>query len=96
MWSSVDQIQAAGGRALAIGRQTWPTRPSGRGGGRPHRRGVRAPQPSWLSQRGIIRDNMLHKMLVDDWDAVMNAHLRGPLVSCALQPSMRELRGAES
>ena len=34
---------------------------------------------------------MLHKMSVDDWDAVMNVHLRGAfLMSRALQPYMRE------
>ncbi|MEP7332730.1 MAG: 3-oxoacyl-ACP reductase FabG [Terracoccus sp.] len=30
-----------------------------------------------INNAGIIRDNMLFKMSVDDWDAVMNVHLRG-------------------
>jgi 3-oxoacyl-[acyl-carrier protein] reductase len=30
---------------------------------------------------GIIRDNLLHKMTDDDWDAVMNTHLRGTFLS---------------
>ncbi|HEV7974331.1 SDR family NAD(P)-dependent oxidoreductase, partial [Amycolatopsis sp.] len=30
-----------------------------------------------INNAGIIRDNMLFKMTVDDWDAVMNVHLRG-------------------
>jgi 3-oxoacyl-[acyl-carrier protein] reductase len=30
-----------------------------------------------VNNAGIIRDNMLFKMSADDWDAVMNVHLRG-------------------
>jgi 3-oxoacyl-[acyl-carrier protein] reductase len=30
-----------------------------------------------VNNAGIIRDNMLFKMSTDDWDAVMNVHLRG-------------------
>jgi 3-oxoacyl-[acyl-carrier protein] reductase len=30
-----------------------------------------------VNNAGIIRDNLLFKMSVDDWDAVMNVHLRG-------------------
>ncbi|MXP22909.1 SDR family oxidoreductase [Gordonia sp. HNM0687] len=30
-----------------------------------------------INNAGIIRDNMLFKMTVDDWDAVMGVHLRG-------------------
>ncbi|WP_026303161.1 SDR family oxidoreductase [Jongsikchunia kroppenstedtii] len=30
-----------------------------------------------INNAGIIRDNMLFKMSVDDWDAVMGVHLRG-------------------
>ena len=30
---------------------------------------------------GIIRDNLLHKMTDDDWDAVMNTHLRGTFLA---------------
>ncbi|MFT4127848.1 MAG: SDR family oxidoreductase [Gordonia sp. (in: high G+C Gram-positive bacteria)] len=30
-----------------------------------------------VNNAGIIRDNMLFKMSVDDWDAVMSVHLRG-------------------
>jgi len=35
-------------------------------------------KPSVLvNNAGITRDNLLFKMSVDDWDAVMNVHLRG-------------------
>ena len=30
---------------------------------------------------GIIRDNLLHKMKDDDWDAVINTHLKGTFLS---------------
>ena len=30
-----------------------------------------------VNNAGIIRDNLLFKMTADDWDAVMNVHLRG-------------------
>jgi len=30
---------------------------------------------------GIIRDNLLHKLTDDDWDAVINTHLRGTFLS---------------
>ena len=30
---------------------------------------------------GIIRDNLLHKMNDDDWDAVINTHLKGTFLS---------------
>ncbi len=43
-----------------------------------------------VNNAGIIRDNMLHKMSVDDWDAVLNVHLRGAfLMARALQPHMK-------
>ena len=30
-----------------------------------------------VNNAGIIRDNLIFRMTVDDWDAVMNVHLRG-------------------
>lgn len=30
-----------------------------------------------VNNAGITRDNLLHKMTEDDWDAVMNTHLKG-------------------
>ncbi|WP_290704729.1 SDR family NAD(P)-dependent oxidoreductase, partial [Gordonia sp. UBA5067] len=42
-----------------------------------------------INNAGIIRDNMLFKMTVDDWDAVMAVHLRGAfLMSRACQKYM--------
>ena len=42
-----------------------------------------------VNNAGIIRDNMLFKMSTDDWDSVMNVHLRGSfLMSRAAQRHM--------
>ncbi|PZM96349.1 MAG: beta-ketoacyl-ACP reductase [Actinobacteria bacterium] len=42
-----------------------------------------------VNNAGIIRDNLLFKMTADDWDAVMNVHLRGAfLMSRAVQKYM--------
>ncbi len=44
-----------------------------------------------VNNAGIIRDNMLFKMSADDWDAVMNVHLRGSfLMTRATQKHMIE------
>ena len=42
-----------------------------------------------VNNAGVIRDNMLFKMTVDDWDTVIGIHLRGSfLMSKACQKSM--------
>ncbi|WP_280215420.1 3-oxoacyl-ACP reductase FabG [Nocardia cyriacigeorgica] len=44
-----------------------------------------------VNNAGILRDNLLFKMSVDDWDAVMNVHLRGAfLLTRAVQKYMVE------
>jgi 3-oxoacyl-[acyl-carrier protein] reductase len=44
-----------------------------------------------VNNAGVIRDNMLFKMTEDDWDTVMNVHLRGAfLCSRAAQKVMVE------
>jgi 3-oxoacyl-[acyl-carrier protein] reductase len=44
-----------------------------------------------INNAGIIRDNLLFKMSLADWDAVMGVHLRGAfLMSRAVQPHMAE------
>ncbi|OIH85386.1 beta-ketoacyl-ACP reductase [Arthrobacter sp. UCD-GKA] len=46
-----------------------------------------------VNNAGIIRDNLLFKMSVSDWDLVMNVHLRGSfLVSRAAQKHMVEAK----
>ncbi|MFC4071084.1 3-oxoacyl-ACP reductase FabG [Actinoplanes subglobosus] len=42
-----------------------------------------------VNNAGVLRDNLLHKMSVSDWDIVMNVHLRGAfLCSRAAQRHM--------
>ncbi|MDL9978459.1 3-oxoacyl-ACP reductase FabG [Microbacterium candidum] len=44
-----------------------------------------------VNNAGIIRDNLIFKMTVDDWDAVMSVHLRGAfLMSRACQAHMKD------
>lgn len=46
-----------------------------------------------VNNAGILRDNLLYKMSVDDWDSVMNIHLRGSfLCARAAQKYMVERR----
>jgi 3-oxoacyl-[acyl-carrier protein] reductase len=46
-----------------------------------------------VNNAGITRDNLLFKMTSDDWDAVMNVHLRGSfLMSRAVQKYMVEAK----
>jgi 3-oxoacyl-[acyl-carrier protein] reductase len=46
-----------------------------------------------VNNAGILRDNLLFKMTVDDWDAVMGVHLRGAfLMSRAAQAYMTAAR----
>ena len=44
-----------------------------------------------VNNAGILRDNLLHKMSDDDWDLVLDVHLRGAfLMSRACQSGMRD------
>jgi 3-oxoacyl-[acyl-carrier protein] reductase len=87
--SVVEEIEAAGGKALAVGAdvadeqavETAVARVAGELGA-----------PTVLvNNAGITRDNLLFKMTTDDWDAVMGVHLRGSfLMSKATQKYMTE------
>jgi 3-oxoacyl-[acyl-carrier protein] reductase len=73
--ATVDAITSAGGRALAVGAdvsdadqvQAAVDKIAG---------GLGAPAVL-VNNAGVIRDNMLFKMTVDDWDTVLGIHLRG-------------------
>lgn len=46
-----------------------------------------------VNNAGILRDNLLFKMSLDDWDSVMNVHLRGAfLMTRAAQAHMVEAK----
>lgn len=89
--ATVDAIAAAGGRALAVGVDV-----ADEAGTQAAVERVAAElgAPTILvNNAGITRDNMLFKMTVADWDAVMNVHLRGAfLMSKACQRFMVEAK----
>ena len=88
---TVDAIEAAGGRALAVGADVsdaaqveaavW-------------RVAAELGAPTVLvNNAGVTRDNLLFKMSEQDWDTVMGVHLRGSfLMSRAAQKYMVEQR----
>ena len=83
----VAEIVAAGGKALAVGADVADEAAVAAA---VEREATELGAPTVLvNNAGIIRDNLLFKMTVDDWDAVMNVHLRGSfLMSRAVQGYM--------
>ncbi|SDT44578.1 3-oxoacyl-ACP reductase FabG [Actinoplanes derwentensis] len=84
---TVDRITAAGGTAVAFGCDVADetqvdaviNKVAGELGG----------VDVLVNNAGVLRDNLLHKMSVTDWDIVMNVHLRGAfLCSRAAQRHM--------
>ncbi|WP_255708371.1 3-oxoacyl-ACP reductase FabG [Blastococcus sp. KM273128] len=84
---TVEAIEAAGGRALAVGADVSDTAQ------------VEAaierivtelgPPTVLVNNAGVLRDNMLFKMSDSDWDIVMNVHLKGAfLMTRAAQKHM--------
>jgi 3-oxoacyl-[acyl-carrier protein] reductase len=87
----VEQIAAAGGRALAVGVDVA-DEASAQAAVQQVVEGLGAPV-ALINNAGITRDNLLFKMTVEDWDAVMNVHLRGAfLMSRATQAHMTEAK----
>ena len=89
--TTVDAITAAGGKALAVGAdvsdadqvQAAVDKVAAELG----------PPAVLINNAGVIRDNMLFKMTVDDWDTVLGIHLRGSfLMSKACQKHMVDQR----
>ncbi|MTE17189.1 3-oxoacyl-ACP reductase FabG [Nocardia aurantiaca] len=85
----VAEIEAAGGRALAVGADVSDEDAVNRA---VDRVATELGAPTVLvNNAGILRDNLLFKMSVSDWDAVMGVHLRGAfLCSKAVQRHMIE------
>jgi 3-oxoacyl-[acyl-carrier protein] reductase len=85
----VEEIEAAGGRALAVGVDVSDEQAVERAVARVAEE--LGPPTVLVNNAGITRDNLLFKMSVDEWDAVMNVHLRGSfLMSRAAQKHMTE------
>ncbi len=85
--STVEAIEAAGGRALAVGADVSD---SAQVEAAVERIATELGAPVVLvNNAGVVRDNMLFKMSEADWDVVMNVHLRGAfLMSRAAQKYM--------
>ena len=86
---TVDEINAEGGRAVAVGAdvadaaavETAVVRVADALG----------PPTVLVNNAGITRDNLLFKMTEDDWDSVLGVHLRGAfLMSRAAQAHMTQ------
>ena len=87
--ATVDAIKAAGGRAFAAGADVSNSEQV--------TAAVDAiaaelgPPAVLVNNAGVLRDNLLFKMSDDDWDTVMNVHLKGAfLMSRACQKYMVE------
>ncbi|MFC3962401.1 3-oxoacyl-ACP reductase FabG [Nocardia jiangsuensis] len=89
--ASAEQITAAGGRAIGLAVDVADEEAVQRGVSRVAEE-LGAPTVL-VNNAGILRDNLLFKMTVGDWDAVMNVHLRGAfLMSRATQKYMTEAK----
>ncbi|MGW0175570.1 3-oxoacyl-ACP reductase FabG [Rhodococcus sp. NPDC003322] len=88
---TVDAIEAAGGTALAVGANVADEASVEAA---VERVAAELGAPTVLvNNAGITRDNMLFKMTVEDWDSVMNVHLRGAfLMTRAAQKYMVEAK----
>jgi 3-oxoacyl-[acyl-carrier protein] reductase len=84
---TVEAIESAGGRALAVGADVSD---SAQVEAAVERIATELGGPTVLvNNAGVIRDNMLFKMSESDWDIVMNVHLKGAfLMSRAAQKHM--------
>ena len=87
----VEQITAAGGRALAVGADVSDEEQVTAAVQRIA--DELGPPTVLVNNAGIIRDNLIFKMSVVDWDAVMAVHLRGAfLMTRACQAHMTAQR----
>ena len=86
---TVEAIEAAGGKALAVGADVSDAEQVTAA---VERIAAELGGPTVLvNNAGVTRDNMLFKMTESDWDTVMNVHLRGAfLMTRAVQKYMTE------
>ncbi len=87
--ATVEAIASAGGAALAVGADVSDSASVEAAVERIA--GELGPPTVLINNAGITRDNLLFKMTVEDWDAVMAVHLRGSfLMTKAAQKYMTE------
>ena len=84
---TVQEITATGGRALAVGANVADEQNVADAVARVAER--LGPPTVLVNNAGVIRDNLLFKMSAEDWDVVMDVHLRGSfLMTRATQQHM--------
>ena len=89
--NTVNEIGTAGGRALAVGADVSKTDQAEAAVGRVASE-LGAPTVL-VNNAGLLRDNLLFKMSDDDWDTVLNVHLKGTfLMTRAAQKYMVEAK----
>ncbi|MEU3138448.1 SDR family oxidoreductase [Nocardiopsis alba] len=85
----VDRITADGGRAVAVGCDVSDAEQVDAAVAMVAER--LGPPAILVNNAGVLRDNLLFKMSPDDWDTVINVHLRGAfLMSRAAQAHMTD------
>ncbi|MDX6276422.1 MAG: 3-oxoacyl-[acyl-carrier protein] reductase [Nocardioidaceae bacterium] len=88
---TVETVSSAGGTALAVGANVGDEEQVAAAFKRIEAE-LGAPTVL-INNAGVIRDNLLFKMTTDDWDTVMNVHLRGAfLMTKAVQKYMTEAK----
>ena len=88
---TANAILETGGRAIAVGADVADETAAGHAVERAA--AELGPVTVLINNAGIIRDNLLFKMSTDDWDAVMDVHLRGAfLMTRAAQAHMIEAK----
>ena len=89
--TTVDAITAAGGTALAVGADV--SDPAAVDAAVSRIADELGAPTILVNNAGILRDNLLFKMSVEDWDLVMGVHLRGSfLMAKAAQKHMTEAK----
>jgi 3-oxoacyl-[acyl-carrier protein] reductase len=89
--STAKEIMENGGRAFPIGADVADERAVG--DAVQQTAAELGPVSVLVNSAGIIRDNLIFKMSTDDWDAVMEVHLRGAfLMSRAAQTHMTQAK----
>jgi 3-oxoacyl-[acyl-carrier protein] reductase len=89
--ATVEAITSAGGRAFAVGADVSQADQVEAAVGKVA--GELGPPAVLINNAGVLRDNLIFKMSEDDWDTVLDVHLRGAfLMTRAAQKHMVDQR----